>query len=116
MTVTDTEPRRFTKLQGTVKIRADVFPAAVRTDFMELPETKKRAIVTADRIYVLGDAQGDPALLYEGRLVDYGGDAKVLMITTEDGVVELRRDSGCGCGSRLRSFRAYGRAVRMAMP
>ena len=54
-------------------------------------------------------------MLYEGRLEDvHRRPQQIVTATTADGDVTITRGGGCGCGSRLRSYRPFGRAVRMA--
>lgn len=109
-----TEPITFTPLEGPVQLRADVYPANVGFSFATAPYSKMRAIVTADSVYVLVDGQGSPRLVYEGRLEDVTGDRKTMVATTADGQITISRAQGCGCGSRLKSFKAYRNAARMA--
>ena len=103
-------------IDGPVKVRNDVYPADVTFSFGANPYNRSRAIVTADRVIVLvesGNGAG-AAVLYDERLEDVTGDRKQIVATTADGEVTISRASGCGCGSRLRSYRPFGRSLRMA--
>jgi len=103
------------RVGGTVPVRTDVYPANVSFSFGTHSYTRSRAIVTADTVIVLVENGSGPGVLYEGRLEDVNlVDRTHLMAVTEDGEVTISRQGGCGCGSRLRSYRPFGRAVRMA--
>ncbi len=102
------------KISGTVPVRTDVYPASTTFSFASNPYARTRAIVTADRVIVLVESSPNPAVLYEGRLEDFSGDRKQVVVTTADGTVTITRQGGCGCGSRLRSYRPFGRPVAMA--
>jgi hypothetical protein len=112
-----TNPIPHQKTEGAVAVRADVYPANVTFSFGVNPYPRSRAIITADTVMVLvegGSGGSGASVLYEGRLEDYSGDRTRLVATTADGEITVTRQSGCGCGSRLRSYRPFGRAVRMA--
>lgn len=110
-----TDIRRHVQVQGTVPVRTDVYPASVQFSFTDNPYPKARAILTADTVLILIDATGGPAVLYEGRLEDVRVvDRKHVVATTADGDVTISRGGGCGCGSTLKSYRPFGRAVSMA--
>jgi hypothetical protein len=110
----NTTPTPHKKAEGAVAVRADVYPANVTFTFGVNPYPRSRAIVTADTVLVLVEGGSGAAVLYEGRLENYTGDRTQLVATTADGEVTITRQGGCGCGSRLRSYRPFGRAVRMA--
>jgi hypothetical protein len=113
MTLATTPLTKFEPL-GVVTLRADVYPANVAFSWEDGVTQKARVIVTADKIIVLVDGQGAPGVLYEGRLEDVVGDRKTLQATTADGTVSIQRGGGCGCGSKLKTYKPYKRAVRMA--
>jgi hypothetical protein len=102
---------------GVTPVRSDVYPADVAFSFATNPYSRARAIVTADTVMVLVE-NGTPSgagVLYEGRLEDVNLVNRThLVAVTADGEVTITRQAGCGCGSRLRSYRPFGRAVRMA--
>jgi hypothetical protein len=91
-----------------------VFPADVQFSFATHPYPKARAIVTADEVIVLVEDGNPPGVLYQARLVDVSGTRQALTAITEDGTVTITRAGGCGCGSRLRSYRPFGRSVALA--
>jgi hypothetical protein len=103
------------KVPGSVMVRTDVWPATVSFSFGENPFTRSRAIVTADSILVLVEAGTGPGVLYESRLEDLTFNGRTATAVTEDGEITIARAGGCGCGSRLRSYRPFGRSLRMAM-
>jgi hypothetical protein len=111
----NTPPLPHEPVQGTVPVRTDVYPATVAFSFGTHNYSKARAIVTADSILVLVEAGTAPGVLYEGRLENLTFNGQTAVATTEDGDVTISRAGGCGCGSRLRSYRPFGRAVRMEM-
>jgi hypothetical protein len=111
----NTTPIPHERTGGVTQVRTDVFPAAVSFSFGDNPYAKARAIVTVDSILILVEAGSAPGVLYEGRLEDLTFNGRTAVATTEDGEITISRAHGCGCGSRLRSYRPFGRAVRMAM-
>jgi hypothetical protein len=110
----NTSPIPHQKSEGAVAVRADVYPANVTFSFGLNPYPRTRAIVTADTVLVLVEGGGGAAVLYESRLEDVSGNRAQLVATTADGTVTITRQTGCGCGSRLRSYRPFARSVRMA--
>jgi hypothetical protein len=103
------------KTSGTVPVRTDVYPATVEFSFASNPYPRTRAIITADTVLVLVEGGQSAAVLYEERLEDVATvGRRQIVATTADGTVTIARQGGCGCGSRLRSYRPFGRAVRMA--
>ena len=103
------------QVAGNVMVRTDVYPANVSFSFGTHNYPKARAIVTADSILVLVEGGTSTAVLYEARMEDVTFDGRSATVTTEDGTVTISRAGGCGCGSRLRSYRPFGRAVRMEL-
>jgi hypothetical protein len=101
-------------ISGPVKVRHDVYPATVAFSFAENPYTRARAIVTVDRLLVLVENGSGAGVLYDERLEDVSGTRHQLVATTADGDITISRQAGCGCGSRLRSYRPFGRTLRMA--
>lgn len=102
---------------GTMAMRADVYPASVSFSFGQHRFSRARAIVTADRVIVLVEAGIGPSgigVLYNEKLEDVSGDRNHVTATTADGQVTITRQGGCGCGSKLRSYRPFGRMVAMA--
>lgn len=99
---------------GTAAMRADVYPASVVFSFDTNPFPRSRAVVTADRVIVLVEAGRGIGVLYDERLEDVSGDRNMVVATTADGQVTITKQGGCGCGSRLRSYRPFGRMVAMA--
>jgi hypothetical protein len=97
-----------------VKVRHDIYPATVIFSFAEHPYTRARAIVTVDQLLVLVEGGSGAAVLYDERLEDVSGNRRQLVATTVDGEVTISRQAGCGCGSRLRSYRPFSRSLRMA--
>jgi hypothetical protein len=105
---------RHEQRSGTVGVRSDVFPASVQFSFADNPYPKVRAIVTADEVIVLVEDGNPPGVLYQERLVDVSGTRQYVQATTEDGTVTITRGGGCACGSRLRSYRPFGRSIALA--
>lgn len=110
-------------------IREDVFPATVvivQADF-EVPEEGlhsrpptegaaaipiARVTVSHDRIWVVKDDVSGPLVVFSQEIdptTHYKGSVHVdSTITTVNGIkLAWRKDTQCGCGSRLRSWRPY---------
>lgn len=98
----------------TVALRSDVFPANVTFSFATHNYPKVRSIVTADEIIVLVDGAYAPAVLYRGYLEDVVGNQAQVVATTSDGEITISRAQGCGCGSRLRSYRPFTQTMALA--
>jgi hypothetical protein len=107
-------PTPHQKTDGPVKVRNDVYPADVTFSFGVNPYPRSRAIVTADRVLILVENGSGAGVLYDERLEDITGDRRRLVATTADGEVTISRQAGCGCGSRLRSYRPFSQVLRMA--
>jgi hypothetical protein len=97
-------------------MRCDVYPAGVTFSFGEHSYPRARAMVTTDRVIVLVEGGGPSgvSVLYDERLEDVTGDNRQVVATTADGDVTITRQNGCGCGSRLRGYRPFGRMMAMA--
>lgn len=113
-------------------VRQDLFPAVVgisapgdtRTaeELSTIPFSKDlmmvtsaRVLVTNDRVTVVTDSPGGPQVVFS-QPIDPARHFKSqdvrtkdsFVVTTSGMVVVFRKDEGCGCGSRLRSWRPYG--------
>jgi hypothetical protein len=107
-------PIPHSRTTTTVPMRADFYPATVAFSFGVNPYSRARAVVTADRVLVLVESGRGVGVLYEAKLEDVSGDRRQLVATTADGAVTITRQTGCGCGSRLRSYRPFGQMVAMS--
>lgn len=102
------------------RVRSDVFPATVTVTSPEsqTPQVfdKSRVILTMDTAYVFQDSPTGPALVYSAPVNEYdpgvpihrrtrGTPARMPSATLSDGSsLTFVSSSGCGCGSRLKSF------------
>lgn len=92
-------------------LRLDLFPAKVKVvssdSVMTLATT--RVVVTNDEAFVYADGASGVEERYSGRLEDFSGDVKQgWVVVLHDGTtLNVTRSGGCGCGSRLRGFRAF---------
>lgn len=94
-------------------VRLDLFPAILSGE--NLPGASaggildsRRIIVTDTKVLVLSDSSTGPELSHEWNLVDISGRATVgWTVETEEFTFNVRRSTGCGCGSRLRGIRPY---------
>jgi hypothetical protein len=102
------------RTDGSVLVRTDVYPANVSFSFASNPYPRARAILTVDKVLILVDGLGGAAVLYEERLENVSIGQTSVVATTVDGDVEISRQGGCGCGSTLRGYRPFGRAMAMA--
>lgn len=116
-----------------MQVKQDVFPAFVAMaaaesglnawDMTSAPATKHamvhqiitaRVVVTGDRIIIARDGPNGPEVVFNQpyepgnhhKAPDVRTDSYV--ITTNGTRVVFRKDSNCGCGSRLRSWSPYG--------
>jgi hypothetical protein len=102
------------QVPGTTMLRCDVYPADVNFSFAPRPLGRTRAIVTADRVQILVAMGTQIGVLYEAKLEDYAGSRREVVATTEDGTITLTRAGGCGCGSKLKTYRPFQRVAAMA--
>ena len=88
-------------------VRLDLFPASATVG--DETYAPARIVVTDDSVHVYVDAPGGPVEAYTARLEDFSGRRTTGYTATIDGgsVVQINRASGCGCGSRLKSFRPF---------
>ena len=101
----------------------DIFPALLKIappnsleDFRTLtpvgaaPEGTRRldrcrAVMVAGKLFIALDAPDGPELVFREKVVDHDKDGDVTTVLTETGkIVAIKKDSNCGCGSRLRSW------------
>src|SRR4051812_20142940 len=90
-----------------VAIALDVFPANVvlpsgaRLDTARLYVADEKVL-----IYVVGT--GEPALQFQRPLLGHEGNVRSGMsLQVEDGIVEVTKSKGCGCGHPLRRFNPW---------
>lgn len=97
-------------------IRSDTYPANVDFSWATHNYPRLRAIVTLRKVLVLCEGATTVNTLYEAPMLDAQGDGRKITITTEDGTLTISKASGCGCGSSLKSYRAFPDSQRMARP
>ena len=105
-------------------IREDLFPAAVRDAVTgEVILDPARVVMSADWVYVFADApQGVVCVLYQ-QIYEIEGDrwdgfaiTLVQSGTSDPGnTLIVTRSPGCGCGSRLKTFRPFTSSVATAV-
>lgn len=95
-------------------IRSDTYPAKVTFSFGTHSYPRARAIVTMNRVVVLVEGGTQMMELYSAPLLDVEGNHRQITATTEDGTVTISKAPGCGCGSGLKSYRAFRDSQRMA--
>jgi len=100
--------------QRSVRLRTDIYPAEVVFSFAENRYPRARAVVTADEIIVLVEGGYEVSQLYRAYLEDVSGSRTQIIATTSDGDITITRQQGCGCGSRLKSYRPFARTMSMA--
>lgn len=117
-----------------MKIIRDVFPAhlsvaaaGVFTDprdmqsFPPLENTqyvdKTRIVMTDEAILVASDSPSGPIVIFQEQYIDYFKSKKdsedSYVITKSGKMLAFKKDSACGCGSRLRSWHAYNTIVAL---
>lgn len=96
-------------------IRSDTYPAVVDMSFATYSYPLVRAIVTMDRVVVLVEGGTRVCELYSAPMLDVEGNNRQITVTTEDGTLTIsKRKGNCGCGSSLKSYRAFRDSQRMA--
>jgi len=94
-------------------IRLDMYPAFVYGENLPTnPDQNvldgKRVIITDTHMLIFSDGPQGPYLMYSGALVDIEGRNTIgWTVTTEEFTAQVKRSSGCGCGSKLRSLFPY---------
>lgn len=94
-------------------IRLDLSPARVSGAMFDNGVLeKRRVIITDSHAYIFVDAAGGPIISNQWVLEDFSGRATTgYTVTVEGGdSFEVRRSTGCLCGSRLRSIRPFPEA------
>lgn len=90
-------------------LRLDMFPATVtREDGTVLDPV--RAVVTEDTLYVFQDSNPVPQLVLQESLYDFNARSRTAYIVVTDETQEsitITKRAGCGCGNKLRGFRAF---------
>jgi len=97
-----------------VQVRTDIYPANVTFSFAENLYPRARVLVTVDEVIVLVEGGYEVSVLYRALLEDVKGSRTEIIATTSDGDVTITRQSGCGCGSRLKTYRPFARTMSMA--
>ena len=100
--------------QRAVMVRTDIYPANVVFSFAVNDYPRARAILTADEILILVEGGYEVVTLYSARLENVTGTRTEIVATTADGEITITRQQGCGCGSRLKSYRPFARTMAMA--
>jgi hypothetical protein len=128
--------------QSLPRLRADVFPAVVvvapagsstpATSLSRLPEDhrkveKVRIVVTLEEVLIFQDSSKGPELIFSEPLLDYTPPPKrpstirtmhtprEATLQTESGkTLAFHRSTGCGCGSRLKSFNPFAATTTYA--
>jgi hypothetical protein len=111
-----------------MKIVKDVFPAHVAvvpagftddvTEIKSAPATdgayyvsKTRVVLTEDMITIAIDGPDGASIIFHEKYAEYvpelqkGSDIRV--VTDSGKIVAFKKDTNCGCGSRLRSWNPY---------
>lgn len=107
--------------------KVDVFPAIILlappdslpgyTDLIfteEKPEGTRRVdrcrvAILNNKLYVAVDTPEGPQLVFREDIADYKKlDGQHNAITTSGKLIAFKKDTNCGCGSRLRSWNPFG--------
>jgi hypothetical protein len=91
-------------------IRLDLFPASLTGPSLNGGIIERtRVIVTDSFVYAFVDGNAGPELRQSFELEEFTGSPLVgWTATVDDGdVIEIRRSSGCACGSRLRGIAPF---------
>jgi hypothetical protein len=105
---------------------ADVFPAivwlappnTVGVDELKIPGpspegTRKidrvRVVLMGEQILIAADTPAGPKIGFREKFTLRHVEGKVQSVMTESGkVISFKKDTNCGCGSRLRDWNPYG--------
>jgi hypothetical protein len=99
-----------------VAVAADIFEdPRVITSYQPSPEGtyvgKTRVVLTDEAIVIAADSATGPVVVFQERYVEYFAakkDTEDSHIITKSGkMIAFKKDTSCGCGSRLRSWHAY---------
>lgn len=101
----------------------DIFPALLKiappgsledfrtlTPVGEAPEGTRRldrcrVVMVAGKIFIALDSPEGPELVFREKVVDHSKEGGVTSVLTETGkIIAVKKDSNCGCGSRLRGW------------
>ena len=102
-----------------VTVTFDVHPAKVT-----LPDgrvyTATRVLVADDRLLMYVDPANraeDPPLMFQSDAISVeGGGYNGWSILTEEGLVDVLGEGGCGCGSRLKNWTPFAQMTRGPRP
>lgn len=90
-------------------LRLDMFPATVtRADGTQLDPV--RVVVTEDTLYVFQDSNPTPTAVMIEALYDFEARSRTRYVVTTDDEREeivISKRAGCGCGNKLKGFRAF---------
>lgn len=85
-------------------VSLDLFPAEIYVNGEKLGHELKIIVTDAD-VYVFSDG---PTLIYSDEHTKFDGSTKLgYTVETDADTLEVKRASGCGCGSRLRGFHPF---------
>jgi hypothetical protein len=90
-------------------LRLDMFPATVTRGDGSIIDPV-RAVVTEDTLYVFEDANPTPQAVIIAPLYDFESKSRTRYIATTDDEQEqivIAKRAGCGCGNKLKGFRAF---------
>jgi hypothetical protein len=108
----------------------DVFPAVVKLaapgsleDYTQLQTTgdapqgtrkvdRSRVVIIENVLLIAQDAPEGPKVVFKEKVEEMSQEGKTTHILTVSGkIIAVKRDSNCGCGSRLRGWNPYGSAI-----
>jgi hypothetical protein len=91
----------------TIKVAFDMFPAEVKDDQGNITKTA-RAVVIDGKLLVWVVKDGKPYQMVSAPVVSTeGAVGRLLKVQTDNGIYELSRGGGCGCGNPLKSYNPW---------
>jgi hypothetical protein len=107
-----------------MRILLDLFPAhliAVPADFTDdigslksYPPTPgssyvgtTRVVITEEAIFVAIDSIDGPKIVFQEKYDEFLNDKEYRVLTISGKMVVFKKDTNCGCGSRLRGWNPY---------
>lgn len=113
----------------TVSVRADVYPALLTIDTRRVERVRVIVVAgTPDRLIVFGDGPDGPQVVYSQAIQNFTVPPRPQRLrelytpaftnytaeTLQGDPITFQKGSGCGCGSRLKSYNPFPSIASLA--